>query len=200
MTTLMQSLGASPLIELKRWLDEAERSGACEPTAATLATATPEGRPSARLMLCKEVTATGVRFFTNYNSRKAAELERNPCAAVAFHWPSLQRQVRLEGRLVKTSRAVSEAYFATRPRGSQIGAWASPQSREVSDFSTLAGLVAAVEERFPEGVPVPCPPHWGGFELTVTSAEFWQGHGSRLHDRVCFEQIGAAWRKLQLAP
>lgn len=200
MTSLIDSLGTDPMPELSRWLAEAEAAGCPEPSAVTLATATPDGQPSARIMLCKEVTPTGVRIYTNYKSRKAAEIDANPRAALVFHWPTLARQIRLEGRLARTLRATSEEYFASRPRGSQLGAWASAQSQPLSSYAELAEALAEVEARYPAGVAVPCPPHWGGYELTVIRAEFWLGQPSRLHDRVQFELSEKTWRKTQLAP
>jgi pyridoxamine 5'-phosphate oxidase len=199
-TFLIDSLGPDPMPELSRWLAEAEAAGCPEPSAVTLATATPDGQPSARMMLCKEVTPIGVRLYTNYTSRKAAEMDANPRAALVFHWPTLGRQIRLEGRLARTSRAVSEEYFASRPRGSQLGAWASAQSQPLSGYAELAEALSRIEARFSAVVPVPCPPHWGGYELTVIRAEFWLGQLSRLHDRVAFELSKGTWKKTQLAP
>lgn len=197
--SLIATIAKDPLQQLELWLKEAVAKGLAEPTAMTLATASKDGAPAARMVLCKAVEDGGVTFFTNYESRKADDLAANPRAALVFFWQPLQRQVRLEGRIEKTSRAVSEAYFATRPRGSQIGAWASKQSRALAHFDDLAREFARLEAEF-AGKTVPCPAHWGGYRLTPTTLEFWQGKESRLHDRVLCSRGASGWDLKQLAP
>lgn len=182
-----------------RWFDEAVAAGLPEPTAMTLATASAEGRPSARTVLLKAFDEAGFVFYTNYTSRKARELEANPVAALLFHWATLQRQVRIEGAVARVSRAESAAYFCTRPRGSQIGAWASRQSQEISQRSELERRVAEVEARF-AGREVDLPDFWGGYRVTPIAIEFWQGGGYRLHDRILYTKRGADWELARLAP
>jgi pyridoxamine 5'-phosphate oxidase len=197
--TLIDTLGPDPLDEIARWIADAAAKGRKEPNAMALATATKAGVPSVRIVLAKGIEAGAVQFFTNYESRKGREIEANPEAAATFLWADDARQIRIEGRLARLSRAASEAYFATRARGSQLSAWASPQSRELPDYAALLAAQAAVEARFGDG-PVPCPPHWGGFGLTPRTVEFWQGLPSRLHDRVLLERAGDRWTRRQLAP
>jgi pyridoxamine 5'-phosphate oxidase len=165
----------------------------------TLATVDEDGKPSARLVLLKGNDQTGFLFFTNYESRKARELEANPAATLVFHWPLLQRQVRIEGTVARVSKEESEAYFRTRPRGSQIGAWASYQSRTLPSRGTLEERVKEVEGRF-RGGQIPLPPFWGGYRLYHTRVEFWQGRANRLHDRVSFSRHGDGWTKERLYP
>lgn len=197
--SLITTMNKDPLLQLDQWLKEAVAQGLAEPTAMTLATAAKDGAPAARMVLCKAVEDGGVTFFTNYESRKAGDLAANPRAALVFFWQPLQRQVRLEGRVEQTTRAVSEAYFATRPRGSQLGAWASKQSRALEAYADLMREFARLEAQY-AGKPVPCPPHWGGYKLTPDAVEFWQGKDSRLHDRVLCTRAGAGWTFKQLAP
>lgn len=164
-----------------------------------LSTVTPEGRPRVRMVLCKGVSEEGIRFFTNYESAKAAELEANGFAAVAFWWDSLARQIRAEGSVERLRQAESEAYFAVRPRESQLGAWASPQSQPVASREALDALQSEAEARFAGG-PVPCPPHWGGYLIRPTRVEAWMGGLGRLHDRLVWEREGTDWRLTRLAP
>ena len=191
--------GGDPLEIFQRWWREAEQAGILLPEAVTLATATPDGRPSARLVLLKAVSERGFVFFTNYGSRKSLELAANPHAALAFHWAMLQRQVRVEGRVERVSEGESAAYFASRPRGSQVGAWASRQSQPIGDRSDLEAQVAEVKARFGAG-PVPLPPFWGGFRLVPERIEFWQGRADRLHDRVRHTRTAEGWRAERLQP
>jgi pyridoxamine 5'-phosphate oxidase len=191
-----------PYVLFDRWLAaafQAKTAGVLpEPTAMVVATAV-HGRPSARTVLLKEVDARGFTFFTNYDSRKGSELAVNPQVALHFGWYPLQRQVRIEGTAGRVPRAESEAYFATRPRGSQLGAWASPQSSEVASRAELNAAYAAAEQRF-AGQDVPCPDHWGGLRVSPATIEFWQGQPSRMHDRIAYRRAADAWTFARLAP
>jgi pyridoxamine 5'-phosphate oxidase len=184
------------------WLGDAfvakERGLLPEPTAMVVATCVGD-QPSARTVLLKSVTNEGFTFFTNYNSRKGSELSRNRRVALLFGWYPLQRQVRAEGTAELVPRAESEAYFATRPRESQLGAWASEQSSTVASLDELTRAYAAAERRF-RGVPVQCPPDWGGYRVTPTMIEFWQGQPSRMHDRLLYRRAGLGWTRTRLAP
>lgn len=165
----------------------------------TLATATPDGHPSARVVLLRGLDDHGLTFFTNRTSRKGEDLRRNPRAAVAIHWWELGRQVRVEGVVVELSAEESAVYWETRPRGSQLAAWASPQSQPLENRSELDALVAGVEERF-AGVEVPLPPFWGGYRLVPETIELWVHRDDRLHDRVRYTRTGTYWRRERLAP
>lgn len=195
-----ENVGGEPISLFQRWLDDAIENEPLDATAMTLATATPTGRPSARIVLLRGVDERGFVFFTNYDSRKGAELKGNANAALTFFWPTMQRQVRIEGHVEFTSREESEAYFATRPRGSQLGAWASAQSRVLASRAELETLAAKIAEQY-EGIDVPCPPDWGGYRVSPEVIEFWQGRESRLHDRLRFTlQPGDVWLIERLAP
>jgi pyridoxamine 5'-phosphate oxidase len=188
-----------PLALLRRWYAEAQAAGP-RADAMTLATATPDGRPSARVVLLKGIEDDGVTFFTNYESRKGRELEANPHAALVLLWPAIDRQVRLAGAVQRLSAHASDAYFATRPRGSQLGAWASQQSRPLRDRAQLDERLAQTTARYADG-PVPRPPHWGGFRLTPREIEFWQGRLDRLHDRFAYvREPGGVWTRTRLSP
>jgi len=185
------------IAQFVRWFDAAVAARVPEPTAMTLATVA-DGQPSARIVLLKAVDAAGFVFFTNYDSRKGRELAAAPRAALLFFWPELERQVRIEGDVAKVSAPESDAYFASRPRASQIGAWASPQSRAIADRTVLERSYAEEEARYAEGVPR--PPHWGGYRLRPLTLEFWQGRPSRLHDRIVYRREGDTWHVQRLAP
>jgi pyridoxamine 5'-phosphate oxidase len=189
------------IAQLERWMSEAIAAGVTEANAATLATCTPEGEPRARVVLVKGLDARGVTFFTNYDSAKGRDLAANPRAALVLFWKELERQVRIVGDASRVDREESEAYFASRPRGSQLGAWASSQSRIVASREELDAALAATEARFASG-PVPTPPHWGGYRVAPRTMEFWQGRPSRMHDRLVYTRDGATgpWRIERLAP
>jgi pyridoxamine 5'-phosphate oxidase len=193
-------LDPDPFVQFRRWFADAVAAGLHEPSAMTLATATPEGRPSSRIVLLKGVDDRGLVFFTNYESRKGRELAENPRAALAFWWPPLGRQVRVEGSVERVTREESEAYFRTRPRASQISAWASRQSAELPGRAPLDARVAELEREYAGGRPIPCPPFWGGLRVVPETFEFWIGRPSRLHDRFRYVRSGPAWRIARLAP
>lgn len=190
-----------PFELFRTWWSEAEESGLFLPEALSLATATPDGRPSSRMVLLKGLDERGFVFFTNYASRKARELEANPRAALCAHWGVLERQVRVEGPVERTDREESEAYFRTRPRGSRVGAWASRQSADLPSREALEERYREIETRY-GGEEVPLPDFWGGYRVVPERIEFWQGRTSRLHDRLVFERGGpdASWVTRRLYP
>jgi pyridoxamine 5'-phosphate oxidase len=190
---------ADPVVQFGRWFEQAEQAGLLEPTAMTLATATPDGRPSARMVLLRGFDERGFCFYTNYESRKGVELAANPRAALVFWWGELERQVRIEGPVAPTSRAESEAYFHSRPPGSQLSAAASPQSRVIQDRAVLERRVAELAADSADG-QVPLPDFWGGYRLTHEVVEFWQGRPNRLHDRLRYRRAGDGWKIERLAP
>lgn len=188
-----------PILFFKNWLKEAENSGIILPESMSVSTSTKEGRPSSRMVLLKEVDQKGFVFFTNYGSRKADELEANPFAALLFHWNMLQRQVRIEGRIERVSHEESEAYFHSRGRGSQIGAWASKQSELLDERQKLVDSVKYYENKF-AGKEIPLPEFWGGYRVIPESIEFWQGKADRLHDRFVYTQQDSTWSITRLNP
>ena len=190
----------NPIEQFRRWFDEALAANLHEPTAMTLATATPDGRPSARVVLLKGFDERGFVFYTNYEGRKSKELEANPCCALVFYWGELERQVRVEGRAGRIPDGQSDAYFAVRPRGSQLGAWASEQSRPVRDRGALEQSMRELEVEY-EGREVPRPPFWGGYRVEPETIEFWQGRENRLHDRLRYRRLrDGGWRRERLQP
>ncbi len=195
-----QEIERDPIRQFQLWFDEAIAAGWPMPDAMSLATVTPDGRPTARMVLLKQVDAEGFAFFTNYNSNKAKQLEINPYAALVFYWPQLERQVRVEGKVSKTPAEESAAYFKTRPRESQIGAWASPQSEVISAREVLEQRAHELAEQYCDR-EIDCPAHWGGFRLMPDRIEFWKGRVGRLHDRILYElQPDETWTIKRLAP
>ncbi|HEX5405445.1 MAG TPA: pyridoxamine 5'-phosphate oxidase [Pseudonocardiaceae bacterium] len=186
--------------QLERWMDEARRAGLAEPNAMVLATADPSGHPSSRTVLCKGISQRGVVFFTNYTSAKSHDLLATRFASATFPWFAMQRQAHVRGIVEKVSQAETAAYWAGRPRGSQLSAWASPQSRSVHSRTTLESALANVERQFGDSDRIPVPPHWGGWRIRPQTVEFWQGRQDRMHDRLVFEQRADEWRVQRLAP
>jgi pyridoxamine 5'-phosphate oxidase len=186
------------LRQFERWFEEALAAKLPLPNAMTLATVTPAGAPSARIVLLKGVDERGFQFYTNYLSRKGRELEARAAACLLFAWAELERQVRIEGRVERVDDAESDAYFASRPLGARLSAWASPQSERVPDRRTLEKSMQAVRAQYGENPPR--PPHWGGYRLAAESVEFWQGRADRLHDRLLYTRAGAGWKIERLAP
>ena len=194
-----QTIDRNPINQFKRWFDDAVASGMKLPEAMTLATATRDGKPSARVVLLKDVDGDGFVFYTNYRSAKARDLEANPQAALVFYWSQFDRQVRVEGTVERVSTEESRAYFKTRPRESQIGAWASPQSNVIENREVLDARVAELEQLYGDR-EIECPEHWGGYRVKPVRIEFWKGRLGRLHDRFVYERDGKIWKISRLAP
>jgi len=192
------SAHSDPLQQFALWLQQALDAHLPEPNAMTLATVAANGRPSTRIVLIKGLDARGIVWYTNYDSRKGRELESNPYAALQFHWVELERVVRIEGRVEKVTAEESDAYFASRPLDSRIGAWASPQSQVIASRALLVANAAKISARYV--LNPPRPPHWGGYRLVPDSFEFWQGRKSRLHDRLRYRLDGGQWLRERLAP
>lgn len=197
----IQDVDINPLKQFNKWFSEALNAQILEPNAMTLATVTAEGRPAARIVLLKELDTEGFVFYTNYNSHKGQELAHNPFAALCFNWLDLQRQVRIEGTVKKVPPSVSEAYFVSRPKGSQVGAWASPQSNVIENRAVLEEKFKELDEKYADSDTVPYPEHWGGYIVVPTVIEFWQGRSSRLHDRIRYTRSeNNDWKIERLAP
>ena len=194
-----RDVAPDPFAQFGRWFAEAQAAQVPEPNAMSLCTVDVHGRPSARIVLLKEVDARGFAFYTNRDSRKGRELAAHPQAALLFFWADLERQVRVEGGVEDVDASIADAYFSQRPRGSRIGAWASPQSETLPDRAALELRFADADRRF-AGEEVPRPPRWGGYRVVPTMFEFWQGRPSRLHDRIAYVQDDSGWRTRRLAP
>jgi pyridoxamine 5'-phosphate oxidase len=192
-------VAADPIAQFRAWFEDAIAAMVPEPNAMTLATASPDARPSARVVLLKGFDARGFSFYTNYESRKSREVEANPRASLVFFWHALERQVRVEGHVERVADEESDHYFAVRPLGARLGAWASRQSDVVPDRAALESALAELERRYPEG-DVPRPPHWGGYRVVPEEVEFWQGRPNRLHDRLRYRRIPSGWALERLSP
>ncbi len=192
------AVDSDPLRQFNAWMEEALRAQVSEPTAMTLATVDGRGRPAGRIVLLKGVDPRGFVFYTNYASRKGRELAAHPVASLTFFWRELERQVRIEGAVERVSAAESAEYFASRPLGSRIGAWASPQSEAIESRAWLEARWARLADEY--GEKPPCPPHWGGYRVLPDFLEFWQGRMSRLHDRIAYTRTAEGWKVARLAP
>jgi len=194
-----KTIDPDPIRQFEAWFNDAIAAKLPLPEAMTLATATPDGKPSARMVLLKQVDHDGFVFYTNYRSAKAAELDANPYAALVFYWVTLDRQVRVEGNVVRTTAEESREYFKTRPRESQIGAWASAQSEVISSREVLEQRAKKLEAQYSDR-EIDCPEHWGGYRVIPERIEFWKSRVGRLHDRILYERSGNGWTISRLAP
>jgi pyridoxamine 5'-phosphate oxidase len=194
-----KTIDRDPIRQFQLWFNDAIAAGLPLPEAMTLASATPDGKPSARMVLLKQVDHDGFVFFTNYRSAKAEQLDANPYAALVFYWAQLDRQVRVEGSVIKTSRQESRDYFKTRPRESQIGAWASTQSQAISSRDALEQRAQELEALYCDR-EIDCPEHWGGYRLKAERIEFWKSRIGRLHDRILYQRDATGWSITRLAP
>ena len=197
---LEANAAADPFKQFDQWFEAAKNSDCPEPNAMIVATINAAGHPAARVVLLKQVTEEGFIFYTNYDSRKGQELAEHPHAALVFNWLELERSVRIEGSVERVDPQTSTAYFQSRPKKSQIGAWTSPQSEVIPDRAFLERRKEEMEERFADREELPRPEHWGGFIVKPTLIEFWQGRSSRLHDRLVYRRAGGAWSRVRLAP
>jgi pyridoxamine 5'-phosphate oxidase len=196
----VSTVNPDPVLQFEMWFNEALAAQIIEPNAMTLSTVNNDGRPSARIVLLKGLENKKLLFYTNYQSKKGIELDKNPACALTFFWPDLERQVRIEGLAARVDVKTSEAYFQSRPRNSQVGAWASPQSSMIKDRSLLEERAIQIEKKF-EGLDVlPKPHQWGGYEVDPVMVEFWQGRPSRLHDRIQYINVDNGWKIHRLAP
>ncbi|HZX07984.1 pyridoxamine 5'-phosphate oxidase [Kribbella sp.] len=197
---LESQVAADPVVQFETWLDQARQAGLAEPNAMVLATADADGRPSARTVLLKRVDERGFVFYTNQQSRKAEDLAANPHCALVFPWHAMERQVRVEGTVTKLPTDEVDEYFASRPRGSQLGAWASQQSQPVASREELDLQYASYERQWPEGTEISTPYFWGGYLVTPEAFEFWQGRTGRLHDRLAYRRTNSSWALSRLQP
>lgn len=196
----LADLGPDPVSQWQHWYTQAEDAGCVEPNAMVVSTVGLDGLPDSRYVLARGVSAAGFVFYTNYDSAKSAQLDRAPGVGALFTWLQLHRQMKVRGTVTRVPAAESDAYFASRPRSSQIGAWASPQSQVLADRAELDDRVAAAEARFADTPDIPRPPHWGGWLIAPVEAEVWQGRPSRLHDRFRYRQVDGTWVTERLAP
>lgn len=195
----IDNLDINPIVQFKYWLNQALKSNVQEPTAMVLSTSSPDGKPSSRVVLLKALDDIGFTFFTNYESRKAKDITANPAGSLLFYWPLLERQVRIEGRILKTAPHESDEYFISRPEGSKIGAWASPQSKKIPSREYLEDLQKNFMRIF-KSRPMERPENWGGYKLIPDQMEFWQSRENRLHDRFEYIRKGGVWEIYRLAP
>jgi pyridoxamine 5'-phosphate oxidase len=200
-TLLESNIDVNPFLQFRHWFAQAVDAQVIEPNAMTLATITTDGKPAARIVLLKDFDERGFVFYTNFQSRKGQELAQTPSGALVFWWGELERQVRIEGSVTFVSEAEADAYFQSRPKGSQLGAWVSHQSQVIGERSVLEDRLAALEQEYCDR-PIPRPPHWGGYRLAPTYFEFWQGRTNRLHDRLCYRHITTnnIWQVERLSP
>ncbi|MFW5644855.1 MAG: pyridoxamine 5'-phosphate oxidase [Bacteroidota bacterium] len=194
-----KNLPDDPIALMKLWMNEALENDLFEPNAMAIATVNDNRRTSLRIVLLKDFNSEGLVFYTNYNSRKAKDLEDNPFISALFFWPVFERQIRVEGFVEKTKTEESDTYFSGRPRASQIGAWASPQSEKIDSRDELDQKYLEIEQKY-QGKPIPRPPYWGGYRIKPAYFEFWQGRPGRMNDRIIFMKEGKRWRKERLAP